>query len=527
MRNVFESLFRHWPSLPLVFFGLYYAWLDLMVFSPLVFSDTSEYVAAVRSEYLWWFFSAVFVLNVLCVLFARRLAPLLRGAGAPFAMALLLMACTVLCRLVVLEYLSSQWIVVASLLGAAGQTYLTLLMVMRFLSLSGYRVFVNLALMRIFAVMLYFMISGMPSVLGVTVLVLLLPVLAVTTHYSLSINPVSDVWNRALDTAWLAESEGRQTGAPSEPVPTGVDSPDDKRDLAGSQSQAIQSTGEEPAGFRGTLARVLVAGFALVFIMNSVGFGSAQWWPYVEWSCVLMAVLLVVILVYTGTKKRVILSYWYYVATISVILAFSIFAILPVSQPVGYVVCGSFRSVLDVFYLGFLIIGVSRSRISLIRLTGLFYSVYMGAVLMGLLMIVMVHPIVPAAFYSLGAVLIAIFTCVFLLFAFTPRDIQSLLGISFDKAPSRRQKSAEITMDKDVLSEVEKQFGLSNREREVFRLLMSGYTVRMMSDELFISPNTTKTHMHNIYMKVGVKSREELLRRVHGEASASLDSIDA
>ncbi|GHV86848.1 hypothetical protein AGMMS50255_1440 [Spirochaetia bacterium] len=52
---------------------------------------------------------------------------------------------------------------------------------------------------------------------------------------------------------------------------------------------------------------------------------------------------------------------------------------------------------------------------------------------------------------------------------------------------------------------------LSPREREVFELLLKNYTLRQSGLELHISYNTVNFHYNNIYRKLGVSSRGELL----------------
>lgn len=49
---------------------------------------------------------------------------------------------------------------------------------------------------------------------------------------------------------------------------------------------------------------------------------------------------------------------------------------------------------------------------------------------------------------------------------------------------------------------------LTNRETEVFLLLVQGQRVRGISEQLYVSENTTKTHIHNIYTKLGVRNRQ-------------------
>jgi len=50
---------------------------------------------------------------------------------------------------------------------------------------------------------------------------------------------------------------------------------------------------------------------------------------------------------------------------------------------------------------------------------------------------------------------------------------------------------------------------LTDRERDVLRLLPSRLTLREIANELFISMNTLKFHLRVIYRKLGVNSRAE------------------
>jgi len=65
---------------------------------------------------------------------------------------------------------------------------------------------------------------------------------------------------------------------------------------------------------------------------------------------------------------------------------------------------------------------------------------------------------------------------------------------------------------KDFLEDVREL--LSNREFEVFRLLITGKTDTEISKELFISHHTIKTHNRNIYKKLNVSNRVELIEKI-------------
>ncbi len=53
--------------------------------------------------------------------------------------------------------------------------------------------------------------------------------------------------------------------------------------------------------------------------------------------------------------------------------------------------------------------------------------------------------------------------------------------------------------------------GLSERERQVAALLVQGRSAARVAEELVVSENTVKTHMQNIYAKLGIHTKQELL----------------
>lgn len=55
---------------------------------------------------------------------------------------------------------------------------------------------------------------------------------------------------------------------------------------------------------------------------------------------------------------------------------------------------------------------------------------------------------------------------------------------------------------------------LTQRELELLRLLCSGKTNQELADELFISINTIKTHLKNLFLKMNVESRAEAIIKV-------------
>ena len=61
-----------------------------------------------------------------------------------------------------------------------------------------------------------------------------------------------------------------------------------------------------------------------------------------------------------------------------------------------------------------------------------------------------------------------------------------------------------------------KEFNLSKQEMKVINLIAEGYKNAEIAERLFVSQNTVKTHIKNIYSKLDVKNRVEALKKVNG-----------
>lgn len=62
-------------------------------------------------------------------------------------------------------------------------------------------------------------------------------------------------------------------------------------------------------------------------------------------------------------------------------------------------------------------------------------------------------------------------------------------------------------MLKDILA----QKGLSHREAEVAELVSKGLSNKEVANQLFVTEKTVKFHLTNIYKKMSVKSRAQLI----------------
>lgn len=83
--------------------------------------------------------------------------------------------------------------------------------------------------------------------------------------------------------------------------------------------------------------------------------------------------------------------------------------------------------------------------------------------------------------------------------------------------------AGEVWLDKRMTSEVMRAFAksaeagprrekplLSDRETEIVQLVAQGFRNREIGEKLFISEQTVKNHLHNIFDKLGVSDRLEL-----------------
>lgn len=56
---------------------------------------------------------------------------------------------------------------------------------------------------------------------------------------------------------------------------------------------------------------------------------------------------------------------------------------------------------------------------------------------------------------------------------------------------------------------------LSTREKEILNLLSKGYRYKEIADQLFLSTETVRTHIRNIYEKLQVNSKTEAINKVY------------
>ena len=72
-----------------------------------------------------------------------------------------------------------------------------------------------------------------------------------------------------------------------------------------------------------------------------------------------------------------------------------------------------------------------------------------------------------------------------------------------------RRKTPAATADEAMLQ----RLGISSREFDVLQLLARGLSNQEIADQLFVSPNTVKTHLKNLYDKLDVSRRTQAVHK--------------
>lgn len=90
-----------------------------------------------------------------------------------------------------------------------------------------------------------------------------------------------------------------------------------------------------------------------------------------------------------------------------------------------------------------------------------------------------------------------------------------------DFTPLFLEKNADTktTMsEEDLVNLIAEKHRLTERERDVMALAYQGLTNPDIAEQLFISKHTVKRHMHNIFEKLDVSTRAELIHLVQSQA---------
>ena len=126
-----------------------------------------------------------------------------------------------------------------------------------------------------------------------------------------------------------------------------------------------------------------------------------------------------------------------------------------------------------------------------------------------------------------GCLVIAVLTCIILVFN-ENRLLEFLRAIGKDSlslhyvldktaAETALPPTRKATLWADACQRVGERAQLSEREQEILRQLADNRTPQDTADYLCISYHTVRTHTRNVYAKLGVHSRDELIAMIRSE----------
>jgi len=99
----------------------------------------------------------------------------------------------------------------------------------------------------------------------------------------------------------------------------------------------------------------------------------------------------------------------------------------------------------------------------------------------------------------------------FLLLFFTWHFLPLLYLQRFLKQRPVEFLSSGLAEDGEGLETFFSTYNISSREREIIDLMLKGRSNKEIEDQLFISINTVRNHIYNIYRKLGIRNRVELV----------------
>ena len=94
--------------------------------------------------------------------------------------------------------------------------------------------------------------------------------------------------------------------------------------------------------------------------------------------------------------------------------------------------------------------------------------------------------------------------------------ILNIIPIPFLKNLMKDRESQVLTRPetREKIDSFYRASGLSNREQEIVELILAGKSNEEIKDELFISIFTVKKHISNIFMKLDITSRSQLIHKI-------------
>lgn len=93
--------------------------------------------------------------------------------------------------------------------------------------------------------------------------------------------------------------------------------------------------------------------------------------------------------------------------------------------------------------------------------------------------------------------------------------IQAVVEIYRGGSPMSRKIARRVIQSFHQIPVKQNEFNLSRRESEILNLLAKGFRYKEIATQLFISTETVRTHIRNIYSKLQVQSRTDAINKFY------------
>lgn len=283
-----------------------------------------------------------------------------------------------------------------------------------------------------------------------------------------------------------------------------------------SPEQEDETHGETVFPYMNRMACALCL-YALLFgLMTSVavcnGLGGAFVGPYIEAPCCLvLGVLLAATFRSKKGARRLYLAY----RLIPLLFAVGFAAFLFVDDQTYFAVSACVMLAyltFEITALNDFVNAVKRRGLSLVRVLGFARLAITGGILAGWALgyATTLMPFDPTL-VTVGTGVVVIVAASTLVF--TEKELFAAQGVADERILSEEPTRVERADGSFALSleAFGVKWGMSKREMDVLDLLVKGRNTQYISEQLFIAPGTAKTHVYNIYRKIGVHTKMELL----------------
>lgn len=479
--------------------GLMWGWLDVQTSSYVLFPPDASGSPVLLESYLYWF-SLFMTLAILFGIIAYRKTDASFKRPAAFAAAACLLSGSIAFSASVgMGWTPSGFTWVGAGLAGIGSAWFMMSCANAYINLNAKDIFISVGLSKIVGIAFYFVTVSLPSAL---------------TLASLALTPL--VVALLLCRINCPKKSGGERRGGFEPVSPGTQSffarTTDEFSALGISKKSVLK-----------LSMVCFVVFFIAVLTKQEGFAisdldaSAMSFQLINFGTLLLSLVLVLIMVAPPKHELAALAKGFYAAMAVIVILFIATTLGSYHSPAFSWISGSLRNMLDAVVFAISALLVRRLHTSTAQTYGLIcgFPVCLGGFLGHALVNNALFAGTEQMYYlTLGIDLVAV---ILLFTVFTPRDLELLFAVGATEFPAQDQSGRPGRAEADY-DEVIARANFSTREAEVFALLMDGYTIRLIAQELHISQSTVKTHISKIYLKTNVATREELFVKLkaHG-----------